>query len=142
MVIRSSLLGSLMLVSTLALAEESPDCGNAVDAADRLAPSFDEHCDYTKTGLNGALHKAFSGKTTEASLGAASSATARFEPKAELAPLVAKGEFSSAPQLQTLKFSLLETAGLKCQQGFTLLAEQYFPAPSRAMTLVLTYRCI
>jgi hypothetical protein len=127
-----------------ATAGEQSECGLAVDAADRLAPDADKDCDYTKTGLNGVLHKAFAGKKEAASASLAATVPAPNNLSAALATanLIAKAEFTSAQQLQAVKFGLLEAAALKCPQGFVLESEQYVPAAPKTMTLALTYQCL
>ena len=140
-------ISSLMAMCSLAFAEEKPECGSAVDAADRLDPDSDEHCDYTKTGLNGVLHKAFSGKKNKDEGSADQVAQApqgTMDKKADAVKneLIAKGEFNSPQQLQTVKFSLLEAAALKCTKGFTVNSEQYLPTSTKAMKLELAYQCL
>ena len=137
-------LSSLALVCSLAFAEEKPECGLAIDAADRLASDSDEHCDYTKTGLNGVLHKALSGKKNTGEESAERTAQDVKEKKTDVATdkLIAKGEFNSPQQLQIVKFSLLETATVKCPKGFVLESEQYTPTAAKVMKLELIYRCL
>ena len=137
-------LSSLALVCSLAFAEEKPECGSAVDAADRLAPDSDNHCDYTKTGLNGVIHKALSGKKNTGEEGAEPKAQDAKEKKKEVVvdKLTAKGEFNSPQQLQTVKFSLLEAAAGQCVKGFMLDSERYLPTATKAMKLELTYQCL
>ena len=137
-------LSSLALVGSLAFAEEKPECGLAVDAADRLAPDSDTHCDYTKTGLNGAIHRALAGKKNAAEEKVEPNAQELKDKKTELAKdkLVAKGEFNSQQQLQAVKFSLLEAAAINCPKGFVLESERYLPAPMKALKLELNYQCL
>lgn len=137
-------LSSLALVCSLALAEEQPECGSAVDAADRLAPDSDKHCDYTKTGLNGVIHKALSGKKNVGEEGAELKAQDVKEKKMDVVAdkLTAKGEFNSPQQLQAVKYSLLEAAAGQCAKGFVLESERYLPTATKAMKLELTYQCL
>ena len=137
-------LSSLVLVCSLAFAEEKPECGPAVDAADRLASDSDEHCDYTKTGLNGVLHKALSGKKSAGEASAEPTAQDIKEKKPDVVvdKLIAKGEFNSPQHLQAVKFSLLEAAAVKCPKGFVLESEQYTPTATKAMKLELIYHCL
>lgn len=139
-----TLLSSLVLVCSMAYAEEKPECGSAVDAADRLAPDSDKHCDYTKTGLNGVLHKAFSGKKGEGEEAAESKIQEAKEKKVDVKAdkLTAKDEFNSPQQLQSVKFSLLEAAAAQCPKGFVLEAERYIPTATKAIKLELTYQCL
>ncbi len=137
-------LSSLALVCSMAFAEEKPECGSAVDAADRLVPDSDKHCDYTKTGLNGVLHKALSGKKNTGEESAEPTAQDINEKKTHEATdkLIAKGEFKSAQQLQVVKFSLIETAAVKCPKGFLLESEQYTPTAANTIKLALIYSCL
>jgi hypothetical protein len=137
-------ISSLALVCSLAFAEEKQECGSAVDAADRLAPDSDKHCDYTKTGLNGVIHKAFSSKKNASEDGAEPKAQDVKEKKLEVVAdkLVVKGEFNSPQQLQAVKFSLLEAAAGQCAKGFVLDSERYLPTATKAMKLELTYQCL
>ncbi|HOY23108.1 MAG TPA: hypothetical protein PK002_08125 [Cellvibrio sp.] len=137
-------LSSLALVCSLAFAEEMPECGSAVDAADRLAPDSDKHCDYTKTGLNGVLHKALSGKKNTGEESAEPAAQNINEQRTDIAAdkLIAKGEFNSPQQLQTVKFSLLGAAAAKCPKGFVMESEQYVPSATKAMRLELIFHCL
>ena len=137
-------LSSLALVCSLAFAEEKPECGPAVDAADRLASDSDEHCDYTKTGLNGVLHKALSGKKNAVEENAELTAQEAKVKKTDITAdkLIAKDEFNSPQQLQIVKFSLLEAAAIKCSKGFVLESERYLPTATKAMKLELIYQCL
>lgn len=139
-----TLLSSLVLVCSMAFAEEQHECGSAVDAADRLTPDSDKHCDYTKTGLNGVLHKAFSGKKGEgeevAELKVQDAKEKKVDVKAD--KLTAKDEFNSPQQLQTVKFSLLEVAAGQCPKGFLLESERYIPTVTKAIKLELSYQCL
>jgi hypothetical protein len=143
--VKLTFLSSLLLMCSLAVAEEKPECGAAVDAADRLAPDSDKHCDYTNTGLNGVLHKVFSGKPKPATDDSAEPVTQELkEKKADLAEvkLVAKGEFNSPQQLQLAKFNLLEAAATQCPKGFVVESERYFSASAQSMKLELAYQCL
>lgn len=137
-------LNSLALVCSLAFAEEKLECGSAVEAADRLAPDSDKHCDYTKTGLNGVLHKAFSGKKNEgdeiAETKAQDPKEKRVDAKAD--KLTARDEFNSPQQLQVVKYNLLEAAAVQCPKGFLLESERYVPTMTKAIKLELTYQCL
>lgn len=142
--VKLTVLSSLALVCSLAFAEEKPECGPAVDAADRLASDSDEHCDYTKTGLNGVLHKALSGKKSAGEESAEPLAQDVKEKKMGVVAdkLTAKGEFNSPQQLQVVKFSLLEAAAGQCPKGFVLESERYLPTATKAMKLELIYHCL
>lgn len=142
--VKLAFISVLTLLCSLALAEEKPECGSAVDAADRLVPDSDKHCDYTKTGLNGVIHKALSGKKNAGEEVAEPKVQDVKEKKIEVVAdkLTAKGEFNSSQQLQTVKFSLLEVAAGQCAKGFVLESERYLPTATKAMKLELTYQCL
>ena len=142
--VKLAFISVLTLLCSLALAEEKPECGSAVDAADRLVPDSDKHCDYTKTGLNGVIHKALSGKKNAGEEAAEPKVQDVKEKKIEVVAdkLTAKGEFNSSQQLQAVKFSLLEVAAGQCAKGFVLESERYLPAATKAMKLELTYQCL
>ncbi len=142
--VKLAFISSLTLVCSLAFAEEKQECGSAVDAADRLAPDSDKHCDYTKTGLNGVIHKALSGKKNVGEEDVEPKAQDVKEKKMKVVAdkLTAKGEFNSPQELQTVKYSLLEAAAGQCAKGFVLGSERYLPTATKAMKLELTYQCL
>lgn len=136
-------LSSLALVCSLALAEEKAECGSAVDAADRLTPDSDKHCDYTKTGLNGVIHRSLARKKNAGEEIAEPIAQDIKEKKTDVDKLIAKAEFSSPQQLQLVKFGLLETLTLECTKGFVVEGERYLPIiNSQKMKLELIYHCL
>jgi hypothetical protein len=140
MILKVSLFCVMLLSSICVIADDKPECGPAVDAADRLAPASDMDCDYTKTGLNGVLHKAFSEMSTKAEQNQEAG-----DRKAVVASVPADneaGEFSSPQQLNSLKFSLLNKATLECPKGFVLDGERYLPVIKKAMKLELIYHCL
>jgi len=145
MLLKVSLLSALLLSSAGVMANEKPECGSAVDAADRLSPASDEGCDYTKTGLNGALHKALSGKTDKTD-GEKAIAVKDANEQSKLAvntpANIGKGEFSSAQQLSALRFSLLSNAAIECPKGFMLDSERYIPTAKNTIKLEFIYRCL
>ena len=137
-------LSSLALVGSLAFAEEKPECGSAVDAAERLAPDSDKHCDYTKTGLNGVIHRTLARKKDAGAESLEPAAQDPKDKKTDVAAdkLIAEGEFYSPQQLQTVKFGLLEAAAVKCPKGFVMESEQYLPTPTNGMKLELRFQCL
>lgn len=143
--LKLTLLSALLLYGASVIASEKPDCGSAVDAADRLAPASDEGCDYTKTGLNGVLHKALSGKADSAEDSKeviVKDANEKNEPAVIGAVRQGKSEFSSASQLQSLKFVLLEKIALECVKGFVVESERYLPTATKTLKLELIYHCL
>lgn len=134
----------LMLMCASAFGAEKPECGSAVDAADRLVPDSDKRCDYTKTGLNGVIHKAFSGNKNAGEESVEPSDQETKEKKVDMfaAKLIAKEEFNSPQQLQAVKFSLLEAAALKCPKGFVVESERYTPTATKTIKLELIYACL
>ena len=49
---------ALLILANIAYADED-ECPAAVDAAEAQNQNLYKNCDYTQTGLNGVLHKAF-----------------------------------------------------------------------------------
>ncbi len=139
-----TVLVSFAFVCSMALAEEQLECGSAVEAADRLAPDSDKHCDYTKTGLNGVIHKALSGRKSDGELLVESKVQDSKDKQAnsKLDKLVVNDEFSSPQQLQLVKYSLLKAASGQCPKGFNVEAERYIPTATEALKLELIYRCL
>lgn len=137
----------LLMFSQLICADELPDdCEAAVDAADRLNSDSNKHCDYSKTGLNGVLHKAFANKaavpeqaTKEAAPEQAPTATAAVT--GNLPRAIAR-EFDSAQQLSVLRYELLQLAAKDCAAGFVLVEERYLPVAAKHLKLELNYRCL
>lgn len=120
--------------------DELPEaCEAAVDAADRLNLDHDKKCDYSNTGLNGVLHKAFVSK--EGSDRARSAAVASVAGK-NILPQAIAGEFDSAQQLNTLRYELLQQVARECAAGFTLENERYLPANGKSLRIELDYRCL
>lgn len=143
MLLKIIILSLLLLTSASVIADERPECGLAVDAADRLASADDKDCDYTKTGLNGVLHRALSGKTEPGDDGKDAITKESNDKNEPITDIVAgKGEFSSAQQLNTLRFNLLGNAILECPKGFALDAERYLPISKKTMKLELIYHCL
>jgi hypothetical protein len=137
------LVSALLFSCAFSFADEKPECGLAVDAADRLSPDSDKDCDYTKTGLNGVLHRALSGNPKDDSdPKVVKESSEKVAQIAEQNTFLKNGEFKTAQQLQTLKFSLLEAAAIKCPAGFILDGESYMPGGSKAMKLELVYHCL
>jgi hypothetical protein len=140
------LLLSLMLAS-LAYAEE--DCPPAAEAAATQNPNAYKDCDYSNTGLNGMLHRSWKKKKEESeeqeSVAAGATKGALAETTAEVTQtknLLAKGVFSSAQQLQTLRFTLIQNSALECPKGFLLESEKYLPQPDKTTKLELQYHCL
>jgi hypothetical protein len=145
----------LIFFTSFAFAKED-DCPSAVDAAEAQNPNAYKDCDYSKTGLNGALHKVFA-KSKESDDGTkeavikesankdlkeAKDVTEKSALPVEKAKLIAVSEFSSPQQLQALKFALLEKTALECTKGFVVEGERYLPAPPKATKLELIYHCL
>lgn len=145
MLLKLTLVSVLLLSCAFVMANEKPECGLAVDAADRLSPDSDKDCDYTKTGLNGVLHKALSGKadaTENSNDVTVKDSSEKNEPAAVGVTRPPKSEFSSQQQLQSVKFALLEKIVAECTKGFVVEGEKYLPTSSKAMKLELIYHCL
>ena len=128
--------------ASLAFAQDD-DCPSAVDAAEAQNPNAYKNCDYTKTGLNGILHQALSGKSEQST---ASKVVVNKESKSQQMQsppaLVSADDFANPQELSGLKFGLLELAALKCPKGFALEEERYLPTARKGMRLELTYHCL
>src|SRR6187402_2590026 len=140
--LKKSLLLVLLVFSQIIYADELPDdCEAAVDAADRLNSDSNKHCDYSKTGLNGVLHKAFANKAA-ASEQATKAVVAEQTPKVAAAvtsnlPRAIAREFDSAQQLNVLRYELLQLAAKDCAAGFVLVEERYLPVADKRLKLEL-----
>lgn len=153
------LLVFIILFSSVAFAED--ECEPAVDAANRVNPNENKNCDYTNTGLNGVLHRAFAKKSEKAAEENPSAeaavagkavtdkvATEKTEARDVLnetavKSLAASAEFSSPQQLQNLRFALIQQTSRECVKGFVIEGERYLPIPkSKAMKLELIYHCL
>ena len=131
------------------------DCPSAADAAEAQNPNAYKDCDYSKTGLNGALHKVFAKSKDDDENNKDSSVkepvkndssgkdvSEKSSLLVEKAKLITASEFSSPQQLQTLKFALLEKVALECTKGFVVEGERYLPTSSKATKLELIYHCL
>ena len=158
---------SVLLLSSLSFAGEKADSGLAIDEADKIVPDLNSDCDHTNTGLNGVLHRAFANKSsskdsnTDSSVNnqsenkqsknkpaesSQSALTKDNDEKKEISKaqtkLVVSDEFSSAQELQLLKFNLLAKAAFNCAKGFTLDAERYLSTANKNLKLELVYQCL
>ena len=130
----------LLLFTQVIYANELPDdCEAAVDAADRLNADSNKHCDYSKTGLNGVLHKALANKKSApeptANLAADTLATASL-------PQVVTREFDSAQQLSAVRYDAIQLASRECAAGFVVRGERYLPVAEKRLKLELSYQCL
>lgn len=122
------------------------DCPAAADAAEAQNHNLYKNCDYSKSGLNGILHRTLAGKAESGDDVKDESAKAESEKKQKLLDkpsALTNGEFSSPQQLQTVKFALLEKTALECSKGFIVEGERYLPViNSKTMKLELIYHCL
>lgn len=141
-----SLLVSALLFFTGFVFAADDDCPAAVDAAEAQNHNLYKNCDYSKSGLNGILHRALSNKPESGDDVKDEPVKADTEKKQKTLdkPIVlTAGEFSSPQQLQSLKFALLEKTALECNKGFVVDGERYLPViNSKAMKLELIYHCL
>lgn len=129
-------------------------CGNAVDAADSMNVN-QQGCDYTKEGLNGALHKAFK----RGSEGAVLETTAKSpaDPKTQTNALAATTanktllnktqfvlsvEVDQWPSVALARTQLLPKAMERCAQGFTVEREHYRSLAMGRIALSMEFSCI
>lgn len=132
----------VLLQSVIACADD--DCPSAVEAAEAQNPNAYKNCDYSKSGLNGVLHRALNEnssapveKITDEKL------SVKAESKIEaVKDLLMNGEFTTALQLQTLRYALVQKAAAECVKGFVVEGERYLPRPSKATKFELIYHCL
>lgn len=130
-----------LLIANFAYAAE--DCPPAVEAAESQNPEAYKDCDYSDKGLNGVLHRAFKKKTDGVEV-VDHPEKAEFvkEEKIRGESNLVKGTFSSAQQLQALRFSLIQKASTECSKGFLLESEKYLPQVDNTLKLELFYHCL
>jgi hypothetical protein len=133
----------LLVSSTCSVFAADDDCEAAVDAANRLNPNEDKHCDYTNTGLNGVLHRAFANKSDSVNEDSskASAESTKTPANAEAKVFLVNNEFTSAQQLQTLRYALVQKAAQECRKGFIVEGDRYLPR-TKGMTVELIYHCL
>lgn len=132
-----------LLLTNLAFAVE--DCPPAAEVAEAQNPNAYKDCDYSDKGLNGMLHRTFKKKadsTEEAKAPEKSAEVAVKEESVVAKNILAKGEFNSALQLQSLRFALIQKASTDCPKGFLLESEKYLPMADKSMKLELLYHCL
>jgi len=141
---------ALLVLSQLSHADEE-ECPAAVDAAEAQNQNLYKNCDYSEKGLNGVLHRAFSGKKNEADEDIKEQGDIRngsAKPVVEKkvvskTELLKEGEIASAAQLPMIKFAALEKLALECTNGFVVEGERYLPVKnSKALKLELIYHCL
>jgi hypothetical protein len=141
---KSLLVGVLVFFSGVVFAED--DCPSAVDAAEAQNHNVYKNCDYSKSGLNGILHRTLAGKAESGDDVKDDSAKTDAEKKQKTldkSSALTNGEFNSPQQLQSLKFALLEKIASECTKGFVVEGERYLPAiNSKVMKLELIYHCL
>lgn len=151
----------MLCSSALVFAAELDDsCESAVDAADKVGSPINKECDYSNTGLNGVLHRAFAKKekvgddensndatNTEANNKNAQT-TIGTAPINSVATDVVKpllrvitAEFGGVQQLAAVRYELIRRASEDCITGFLLEKESYLPAENKLLKLQLTYSC-
>jgi hypothetical protein len=135
----------LLVFTAFAYAKED-ECPSAADAAEAQNPNLYKNCDYSKTGLNGVLHRALTDKPEGAEERKKDDVIKASNEKAQMviekSAQTGNGEFSSAQQLQSVKFSLLERVALECKKGFVVEGEKYLPAENKSLRLELIYHCL
>ncbi len=146
----------LCLFFSLAAVANEDECEAAVDAASRVNPNEDKNCDYSNTGLNGVLHRAFAKKQTEDGKAVDEKNSAEISNtvvapnssvSGEAAKLVSSGkvgsaEFASAQELERVRYELIKQAQKACSKGFVVQGERYLPIVSSSMRLELLYYCL
>lgn len=139
---KKSLLLFVMLSSLNIFADElKDDCEAAVDAADRLNTSADKHCDYSNTGLNGVLHRAFAPKS-DAQVTSENKQVVEAAAAKKVQVRVQAREFDSAQQLVAVRYELLQLSSQECTKGFVVDSERYVPVNAQRLKLELDYHCL
>lgn len=137
--------------AVMAYADEP--CGNAVDDADSMNVNKPD-CDYSKEGLNGYLHKAFSkneeGGAVLAAAPAASLAAASGSSTTVAANL--NTEVSAVHKLSVVveqwslvneaRSQLLPKALELCTSGFSVVRENYRPKGMGKIALTIEFSCL
>lgn len=138
----------LTLMAQMSFAAEE-ECPPAAEMAEAQNHNRYKNCNYSNKGLNGVLHRALSKKketAEEESIQDAKPAEKTVQEKAlKLADTELKkpDEFSSAAQLQLVKFNALEKVSRECTKGFVVEGERYLPvANTKSLKLELIYHCL
>lgn len=146
----NKLLGLFILIITAQMsfaAEE--ECPPAAEMAEAQNQNLYKNCDYSDKGLNGVLHRAL-GKKKDAvdedivqEKKPAAKTTQEKVTKVADVELKKPDEFSSAAQLEVVKFNALEKLSRECTKGFVIEGERYLPgANTNSLKLELVYRCL
>jgi len=135
------LLVMLSFVSSAFAEELKDDCEAAVDSADRLNADANKHCDYSKTGLNGVLHKAFAKKSDDSEGGEIKQAADTAVTKNVLSRSLSR-EFDSAQQLMIVRYELLQVSAQQCVKGFVIESERYLPVNAQRLKLEFDFHCL
>lgn len=143
------MISALLFASHFVYAAED-ECPAAVDAAEAQNPNAFKHCDYSKTGLNGVLHRALSKKSEaneetkdDVAKDDSTKASAKKNQKSDKSETLKEDEFSSAQQLSAVRYVLVEKLATQCAKGFVVEGERYLPvAGSKAMKLELIHHCL
>ena len=145
----NKLIGLFILIITAQMsfaAEE--ECPPAAEMAEAQNQNLYKNCDYSDKGLNGVLHRAL-GKKKDA---ADEDIVQETKPAVKVAQekvikaeadLKKPDEFSSAAQLEVVKFNALEKLSRECTKGFVLDGERYLPvANTKSLKLEFIYHCL
>lgn len=136
------LLLTLLFAGTASADEE---CPSAAEMAEAQNPNAYKDCDYSDKGLNGILHRTFKKKADKEEANVPADKSVEVVAKEEQVVVkntLLKGEFNSAQQLQSLRFSLIQKASADCPKGFLLESEKYLPQADKTLKLELLYHCL
>jgi hypothetical protein len=128
----------MLLVSSVAFAKD--DCPSAADAAEAQNPNLYKDCDYSNTGLTLALKKAFGANKESVDVADKPEVKESLLVDAKMAQVSA--EFSTATQLNSLRFTLIAKLAQECPKGFVVDAEKYQPVSVKTLKLELQYHCL
>lgn len=133
-------LGYLSLSLSLVWAgADEEDCIAAVDAMDSMNVN-QKLCDYSNSGLNGVIHKAFNDKGDSSAEQKQDSAAVAEASTAQLVKVLAI-DVASEKHLAAVRSTAVYQALATCPAGFSLVRESYRPKSQKAIELMFEYQC-
>lgn len=139
----------ILIISAQMTFAAEEECPPAAEMAEAQNQNLYKNCDYSDKGLNGVLHRALGKKKDNADeetiqeVKPAVKAVQEKSTKVADVELKKPDEFSSAAQLQLVKFNALEKLSRECAKGFVVEGERYLPvANTKSLKLELIYHCL
>ena len=114
--------------------QNSSECAAAVDSADSLNPNQSAGCDYSKSGLNGWIHKNLRQQEPE------TKSPVRALAKSGKLNVIMLRDSAEVSELGKLRNKLILDGLAECAAGFTVLAEAYRPL-EKTVELELKLSC-